>query len=404
MQTRHVVVVAALVAAAGGVGYLMVLAFEGPERSDDDVPDAQRTDAPPPRVVEHPRPATRSPATVELPAPVATAQRRRGPEAPEDAAAQRTAAVLRRERAFLAGKGGGGTIAMLRALADARTHLFELVGSAERFGALFERRAGGPSIDGRNLDEKRPIADGTTITFPAGLCSWSVRRLGRSRDNSFPKDLLVVGAGMDATILRLDEFSSNDAIENLTFRDLTIDCGDDYMFDLRGDVPVSLRLERCRVFGFDMGGGGSVMLSADTAAFFASDSRFEAGYSRAGDRGFGNLFRVRSGLLARMERCTFVGPFSSVYDEDADATYDFVQCRFENCRTKGFEIAACLAAPPDGVRFENCAVGDVDLAAAAAMRVEFLTKFAAQSGGTTDLTALLTKYHFTAAQIAAARK
>jgi len=110
----------------------------------------------------------------------------------------------------------------------------------------------------------------------------------------------------------LDELSTNSEVRSLTFRDLTVDCSDNYLTDLRSGNPATIRFENVRVVGFDMGAGGSVMLAARRAAFFASGCRFEAGYGRS--PGSGNLFRVRSGLLARIEDSVFVGPFRSVFD------------------------------------------------------------------------------------------
>lgn len=87
------------------------------------------------------------------------------------------------------------------------------------------------------------------------------------------------------------------------------------------------------------------MLAARSAAFYASNCRFEAGFGRS--PGSGNLFRVRQGLLVRIEDSTFVGPFRSVYDRDSAATYVFERCRFERQQVP-------LDQPPAGVRFIDC--------------------------------------------------
>ena len=150
---------------------------------------------------------------------------------------------------------------------------------------------------------------------------------------------------MDDTLVKIDEISTRDEIHSLTFRDCTVDCGDDYLTDLRSKNPVTIRMIRCRVIRFDMGAGGSVMLAARSAAFYASDCRFEAGFGRS--PGSGNLFRVRSGLLVRIEDSVFVGPFSSVYDTNRAATYVFERCRFEQQKIP-------LENPPTGVRFLDC--------------------------------------------------
>jgi len=386
MQARHVVVVAAMVAAAGGVGFVLVCLVDDSARIDDTIPDAPGA-APtptPPLAVEDPRPA--SPVRRHVDDPTTVADRAAAPERAKDE---------RRARAFVAENGDGDTPALLRSLRGSGAHPFELVGSPESFGAPFERKTNGPSIDGPALIKKSgPIADGSTITFPGGLHDW---RFSHTRVGPFPEDLLVVGAGMDKTIVRLDELSARDAVRSLTFRDVTIDCGNEYFCDLSD--AVTLRFERCRVVGFDMGAGGSVMLSAGSAAFFASDSRFETGFSRT-TPGFGNLFRVGSGLLARMQGCVFVGPFRSVYEENSASTFDFVDCKFQNFEK---DFAPRLAAPPDGVRFENCSVADVDPAELVVARVALLADVAAASGGTTDVFSLLKTYRLELSRVVADR-
>ncbi|MHC4931232.1 MAG: hypothetical protein ACYTGV_03470 [Planctomycetota bacterium] len=257
----------------------------------------------------------------------------------------------------------GGVMTLLRGLSDRNGHPFSLVEDPKEFGALFERRVAGPTWDGTTLKPDEPIPAGATIIFPPGQFTLRVGRLGRGRD-PFPADLLVLGSGMDATIVRLDEVQATHEIRSLTFRDLTIDCGDRYFTDLRRDEPAVIRLERCRVVTFDMGAGGSVMLAARTAAFYATDCRFEAGFGGrpAWD---GNLFRVSGGLLVRCERCVFRGPFESVYDRNDDATYVFSRCEFldmpDRYRTR-FE------RPPAGVRFAGCSFTYVDNEACSALR------------------------------------
>ncbi len=312
-------------------------------------------------------------------------------------AAYAIAEEIRKERAFLADEARGGTMNLLRALKRSKTHPFDLVGAPERFAALFERTANGPALQGTDRKLDASLADGATIAFPAGVHEWRVNQLGRG-SHVFPRDLLVVGVGMDATILKLDEFNAQSEVASLTFRDLTIDCSDNYLTDLRSENPITLRLERCRVVGFDMGAGGSVMFSANTAAFFATDSRFEAGFGRA--PGFGNLFRCGA-LLARLDRCAIVGPFRSVYDAQATSTDVFADCVFTNCDK---DFATRYAAPPDGVRFERCTADDVAVAEISRQRIAFLARVAAASGGTRTLFSLLAAYRQTLAPLASDRE
>lgn len=266
----------------------------------------------------------------------------------DEAAARQVADEIAKERAFIADQARGGTMQMLRELSKNSVRMFDLVGDRAAFAARFARKETGPALDGPTWSAATGAVHGATLRFPAGSHAWHVRELDHAKE--FPRDVVVEGAGMDATLIRLDELSARTEVTNLTFRDCTIDCGDNYFTDLRSDAPITLRLERCRVTGFDMGAGGSVMLAANTAAFYATDCRFEAGYGRT-TPGYGNLFRVRSGLLVRCEGCVFRGPFSSVFDENAQATYVFSACRFERMPAT---FATVLATPPAGIRFEDC--------------------------------------------------
>ncbi len=311
------------------------------------------------------------------------------------AAAREIAEAMERERAFAEDQARGGVMNMLRELANRSVHPLDLVGSNERFAALFERRTAGPEIDGTEatlLGGAVPPPDGATVRFPAGSFAWRVSILGRNAP--FPKDLLVVGAGMDATIVKLDEISADGEVASLTFRDLTIDCGDDYLTDLRSSNPATIHVERCRICGFDIGAGNSSMLDARTAAFFAEDSRIEAGWGR--NPGYGNLFRVSSGLV-RLDRCTVVGPFSSVYEASARTTYLFRSCRFVGATgSRPFPIDAA----PEGVRFEDCTVEDADPAASAADRIRALTSVAAAAHDPSLVRELIAKHRIDAGALA----
>ena len=207
-----------------------------------------------------------------------------------------------------------------------------LLDDLAKFARLFARKHQGPTVEVPSTVEG--LAPGTTCRYPAGSYDLNVDARGRE----FPSDLLIVGAGMNATLLRLNEISSRGPIRSLTFRDLTLHANNNYLTDVRGNEPITLRLERCRVIGFDMGAGGSVMFSASVGAFYASNCRIEAGFSRT-TAGFGNLFRCRPLLLARLERCTLVGPFRSILDggESPLVGYRFVQCTLVNATRPGWE-------------------------------------------------------------------
>jgi len=268
----------------------------------------------------------------------------------EREAARNVAAEMEREKRFIEDKARGGTMALLRGLQEKPTHLYSIVATRDGFLTHFTRHTKGPTIRGDQWDPHRPLEDGATVEFGEGVHTWDAE--GYQHRKTFPKDLLFRGAGMDLTLLRINEVSSRQEIKSLTFEDLTIDCQNNYFSDLRSTNPVTIRMTRCRVVGFDMAAGGSVMLAAKTAAFYAEDCRFEAGFSRAG-AGSGCLFRVKKGLLVRMDNCMIIGPFFSVFDANEGSTYQFTSCTLQDMSVW---TKKSLEKPPTGVRLDSCSV------------------------------------------------
>jgi hypothetical protein len=221
-----------------------------------------------------------------------------------------------------------------------------MISSPARYGALFERKVAGPVIAGASVNRDTVLADGTVLQFPRGRSMLDTSALrGMSR---FPKDIVIEGCGMDETLLVLsNELDLRGDVHSLTIRDLTLHCNDNYLEQFRSN-PYSLRLDRCRVIGFDMGAGSSCMLGGSVGAFYATDCRIEAGFGRG--PGFGNLFDVRGALLARLERCVIVGPFQSVCDWSGRAAQIFVGCRFERMSP---QIRDQLERPSPAVRFHE---------------------------------------------------
>lgn len=255
----------------------------------------------------------------------------------ERIAAAQIAEEIRREEAFLEDKARGGTMELLRKL---DTRLPDLVADEKRFAALFERHATGPVLNAAP-QRGEAVPDGATISFPPG-----VHNLELPRMRHFPRDLVVEGSGMDVTLVRFTELGTHDEVHSLTFRDMTIACGS-YFTDLRNE-PAAIRLERCRVVGFDKGAGGSLLIGARQVAFYATDSRFESGYGRS--PGSGNLFRFHAGLV-RLDGCLIRGPFRSIYDAGGSATYLFAHC---DIREAPSQEERSFTSPPDGVRFVDC--------------------------------------------------
>ncbi|MHC4409936.1 MAG: hypothetical protein ACYS0F_13165, partial [Planctomycetota bacterium] len=293
-------------------------------------------------------------AKVQAATEQAREQLQRQMEAAEILEAHKLAQQTKEEARRLEDAKRGGTMEFLRGLGKSPARLPKLVANADEFAIHFARKAEGPLVNPGALKNGETIPDGAVIEYSAGVHDLGTNRVF-PRSGPVAKDLLFVGLGMDQTLLRIEEISAREEIASLTFRDLTLDCNNDYMTDLRHEGPATIRFERCRIIGFDMGAGGSVMFAARTGAFYASDCWFEAGYSRT-RAGYGNLFRVGSGLLVRMERCTFVGPFNSIYAANPAATYHFAECEIRDTKQ---HLARCKTNVRDGVTFENCVLTEL---------------------------------------------
>jgi hypothetical protein len=270
----------------------------------------------------------------------------------EAIAAREIAAAIRQGQALREDLEHGSALAVLRAITPGPFHPFELLEASEEFGRVFEARAPGLTVDGATLDPAGSVPNGAILTYPAGVYSL---RFDRLRPGEGPTgDLTIQGAGMDKTLVRLGEPGAIRTVSNLTLRDLTIDTGNSELVDARGNDPVAIRLQRCRILGYDSGAGGSVMIRARTAALLAEDSAIEGGYGRGGD---GNPFRVDGVFLARLDRCTIKGPIRSVYYANDYATYLFSDCQFADLAPS---LRTAIESPPDGVRFERCTAAYLD--------------------------------------------
>lgn len=170
----------------------------------------------------------------------------------------------------------------------------------ERFAGFFRPRSSGAAIDGPTLRDEDPLADGSTIQFPAGV--FAVADLARDR-TPFPKDVTVRGAGRDATLLVMQDLNPRSALERFTVEDCTVFAERGSLVDVRSG-PAVLTLRRMRLTGFDCGAGGSYALELRASALSAIQCRFESGYGRNPD-GLANLMRGGSALAARFEGCVF---------------------------------------------------------------------------------------------------
>lgn len=241
----------------------------------------------------------------------------------------------------------GGTMALLAGLKRDWQPPWDLVSSTERYGKLFERTARGPSLDGASADLWDRPADGSVLQYPAGRFEFATSQMGNWRE--FPADLVVQGQGMDATLLVLySSLELKAEVRSLTFRDVTIHANNHHLVQSRAEA-MTLRMERCRIVGFDMGAGGSSMLAGSVAALHATDCRIEAGYG--GAPGSGNLFDVRGAFLARLERCVVRGPLSSVYYQWTGAAQLFRECQFLDLQES---LRSHVENPGGMARFEDC--------------------------------------------------
>ena len=200
------------------------------------------------------------------------------------------------------------------------------------FAVHFERKSAETRLNGATLRRGDEIPDGAVLEFPAGVHSFYPRNLFPT--NRFPKDLVLAGVGMDQTLVRIEEISTDDEIASLTFRDLTLDCDNDYMTDLRSESPATIRLERCRVVGFDMAAGGSVIVRGADRRALCDRLPLRGGLRAQGRYRIGQSVPRERGLLVRMERCLFHGPFRSIFRTGDASTYHFLDCEVRD--TKSF--------------------------------------------------------------------
>lgn len=210
------------------------------------------------------------------------------------------------------------TLARLEA-GESSGPFFDVVGDGATFDRFFVAKHSGPASDGPSIlgstqrIQEGPVADGSTLTFPAGV--FKIQDFGKYWRNHYPRDMTIRGAGKTATLLVFaSDLSAYDVVHNLTFERCTVHANDNYMFDVR-EPSMSLTLREVRVTGWDMGAGGSCLFGTEALALRAIDCDFLGGYGRS--PGSGRLFDVRhDGLLARFERCLVerTDPFRGVRD------------------------------------------------------------------------------------------
>lgn len=199
--------------------------------------------------------------------------------------------------------------------------VLDLVATPAEFARLFERKEIGSRVEGVSLRDDTLLATGDRIAFPRGQFRLDPRAWKKL---PFPSDIVIEGDGMDETLVVLaSEFDMAGDVRSLTLRDLTLHCNEHNLTRMRSGAH-TLRLENCRVIGFDAGAGRSVMLDARDCAFFATRCAFEGGFGNG--PGSGTLFNESGTLLVRLENCDVIGPFRNVWE--SSGTYVFDHSRF----------------------------------------------------------------------------
>lgn len=175
--------------------------------------------------------------------------------------------------------------------------------TGKEFAEATLARSGGGSVSGEDLTkgEFKPIGDGSVVTFGPGVHTLDERSFRGADRRDVPKDITVIGAGKNSTLLRMGDIGSRADIQRLTFRNLTIDADNDGLFDQRGG-SLSLHLESARVVRFDAGHGGCyIFFSRGGGAVTAVDTEFTGGYGRS--PGNGSFLRGEP-FLGHFKNCT----------------------------------------------------------------------------------------------------
>jgi RNA polymerase sigma-70 factor (ECF subfamily) len=252
----------------------------------------------------------------------------------------------------------------------------ELADDGPAFARGFVLRRSGEVVDPLRADPKAAIADGSRIVFPAGCHRWDTTALCRNTYETFPKDLVIEGAGMDATlVVPSASLVAAGKVGVITFRNLTIHCDDSCLLVVGFNA---VHLDHVRMIGFDSAGssvtqmGAGEMFRGQALALLAEDCRFESGFgSKPGQiwwfLGTSPAGSVQKGWLtiARFERCKFLGPFEkprfSVFLTSPPAATVYSQCDLVDCAPadRG-AIEHPEETPPTWsatyLRFEDCRV------------------------------------------------
>jgi len=254
----------------------------------------------------------------------------------------------RRENERDAARAAGSGFAILLDLALGGEPALDVALDREGMEELFAREM--PEHGAAALDHAGKLADvisdGVTLQLPPGVFSIDERDV--SKQEPYPRDVTIAGAGKDATLLLIEDFSVRSKLRNFALRDCTIFVTDG-LFDLRRE-PALVRMDRVRMVGQDCGHGGCSMFSAPSIALLATDCEFLGGYGSS--PGNGELFDARGGVLKRFDRCRIVDQFVGFEHLPGSATVVFDRCELLGA----LEPVEQLAQAKAGVKLVGCVV------------------------------------------------
>jgi len=191
-----------------------------------------------------------------------------------------------------------------------------------------------------------PLVCDLLLRFPAGDFLLDEARLRGAPGDAFPTDVVLEGAGMDGTRLRLSDLSPPGDVLRLTLRDLTLDTQGGALVDLPSG-RLELSLQRVRVVGFDGGRGRPLFAARGGYRVEMEGGELLGGLGRAPGLGavfglpadalLGDMRRSHGAPAARKALARFYGVRLQWLDAGFRHLDDglFLDCRFEQLQPTG---------------------------------------------------------------------
>lgn len=222
--------------------------------------------------------------------------------------------------------------------------------SASQLGSTFIQNSG------------NSLTEGITLTFGPGVHTLDARSFRDATGNHIPRDVTVLGAGRDQTLLQMGDLGSRSNIERLSFRNITLDAQNDGLFDHRSG-SATLNFNNARIIRFDAGHSGCYIFSSRGGAMInATNLELIGGYGSAPGNGgllrsdpfagrFRNcrfelvelrsLQRLRSGLVS-FEGCSFALREADPRIGANPATTKFTGCSYAHIEGNSQDLAKSL--------------------------------------------------------------